>query len=180
MSIDDARTSIEGYLVRIGEEDLEIGEIMVFSNHAYAQLLESDSGMGAFEVLVDPVTGAVHPEPGPSMMWNTKYSPMMGSMSMGMMGGSSNGAGQMMGGFAAGSSGMGNPIGEAKAVATAQRFLDVYAPDAQAETTADSFYGYYTIHVLRDGEIVGMLSVNAYTMEVYYHGWHGEFIEASS
>jgi hypothetical protein len=33
---------------------------------------------------------------------------------------------------------------------------------------------------LRNGETVGMLSVNAYTMQVYYHSWHGEFIEASS
>jgi len=30
----------------------------------------------------------------------------------------------------------------------------------------DAFYGYYTLHVLRAGEIAGMLSVNGYTGQV--------------
>ncbi len=41
----------------------------------------------------------------------------------------------------------------------------------------DRFYGYYTLHTLRDGEIEGMLSVNGYTGEVWYHAWHGPFIQ---
>ena len=30
---------------------------------------------------------------------------------------------------------------------------------------------------LRDGQVDGMLSVNAADGDVWYHGWHGEFIE---
>ncbi len=45
------------------------------------------------------------------------------------------------------------------------------------EETADPFPGYYTIDVLRDGEIAGMLSVNAYTGQVILHQWHGNFVE---
>jgi hypothetical protein len=41
---------------------------------------------------------------------------------------------------------------------------------------ADTFYGYYTIHVLRDGQVYGMLSVNGTTGQVWYHTWHGDFI----
>jgi len=41
---------------------------------------------------------------------------------------------------------------------------------------ADRFYGYYTLHVLKDGQIYGMLSVNGYTGQVWYHSWHGPFL----
>ena len=40
----------------------------------------------------------------------------------------------------------------------------------------DQFYGYYTIHILRDGKIYGMLSVNGYTGQVWFHSWHGQFL----
>jgi len=54
-------------------DDLEVAEMMEFSNHFYAIVQEESTGIGAFEVLVDKVSGAVHPEPGPNMMWNLKY-----------------------------------------------------------------------------------------------------------
>ena len=37
-------------------------------------------------------------------------------------------------------------------------------------------HGYYTVHTLKDGKITGMLSVNGYSGEVWYHSWHGPFI----
>jgi hypothetical protein len=44
--------------------------------------------------------------------------------------------------------------------------------------TPDAFYGYYTFHFLKQGKIDGMLSVNGYGGQVWYHTWHGEFIQA--
>ena len=41
----------------------------------------------------------------------------------------------------------------------------------------DPFYGYYTLHTLNDGEIEGMLSVNGTTGQVWYHSWHGDFLD---
>ena len=41
----------------------------------------------------------------------------------------------------------------------------------------DGFYGYYTIDILRDGRIAGMLSVNGYTRQVFLHTWHGNLLE---
>jgi len=35
---------------------------------------------------------------------------------------------------------------------------------------------YYTLHVLNDGQIEGMLSVNGYRGQVWYHSWHGQFV----
>ena len=57
---------------------IEIGEVMEFEHNFYAQLRETGSGMGALEVLVDPFSGYVSPEPGPNMMWNSKYGHMRG------------------------------------------------------------------------------------------------------
>jgi len=34
-----------------------------------------------------------------------------------------------------------------------------------------------TIHILRDGQTVGMLSVNGYTRQVFVHTWHGDLVE---
>ena len=39
------------------------------------------------------------------------------------------------------------------------------------------YHGFRTIEVLRDGQMVGMLSVNGYTGAVWYHFWHGTFAE---
>ncbi|MFD0502244.1 hypothetical protein ACFQ0G_03265 [Streptomyces chiangmaiensis] len=41
----------------------------------------------------------------------------------------------------------------------------------------DHFPGYYTLHTLRDDHIVGVLSVNATTGQVWHHTWHGRFIQ---
>ena len=41
---------------------------------------------------------------------------------------------------------------------------------------ADTFYGYYTLHTLKSGQVEGMLSVNGYSGAVWYHSWHGAFI----
>ena len=60
----------------------------------------------------------------------------------------------------------------------AQRFLDSNTRGLTV-AEADSFYGYYTLDILRDGLPVGMLSVNGYTQQVFLHTWHGNFIEIS-
>lgn len=39
-----------------------------------------------------------------------------------------------------------------------------------------AFPGYYTLHVLGDGKVTGMLSVNAATGAVWSHWWHGRFV----
>jgi hypothetical protein len=85
MSMADARQAVNTFLREQGDENLAVGEIMIFENHAYAEVIDASSGTGAFEVLVDPQTGTVYPEPGPNMMWNTTYG-HAGAGMMGMMG----------------------------------------------------------------------------------------------
>ena len=147
-----------------GRDDLEVGEIMIFDNHAYAEIVERDTGIGAMEVLVDPVSLQVTPEHGPNMMWNLKY-------------GSMHGRGMMHRSKWAGDLEM--PISPEKAVELAQAFLDRYEPGLSADEHADVFFGYYTLHTERDGEVIGMLSVNGYTGQVFPHTWHGELLSMS-
>ena len=161
--------TLEAVEARLGEflagrDDLEVGEIMIFDNHAYAQIIEHETGIGAMEVLVDPSTLSVTPEHGPNMMWNTKY----GMHGGGMMGftGLRGESGEMR-------------IDEAQAIAIAQAYLERYRADQSADEHADAFYGYYTIHTLRGGEVVGMLSVNAISGDVFPHTWHGTLLEMS-
>ncbi len=179
LTIEQAREAVEGYLSGLNNTDLELGEIMIFDNQAYAQIVEKSSGIGAMEILVDPVTLSVYPEHGPNMMWNLKYGMMSGwgGHGPGMMG--------MMGGYGFRSQGSNitpkvsadMPVSPEQAVESAQRYLDEYLPGLEADEHADPFYGYYTLHILQDGEVAGMLSVNGYTRQVFLHTWHGDFVE---
>ncbi len=191
LSIEDAETAVIDYLATLNNDNLTLGEIMIFDNHAYAQIIDETTETGAFEVLVDPITSNVFPEPGPNMMWNTEYGMMSGG-NFGMMGGMMNdqfgsemmGEGQyggMMGDNMMGSFGYAPDaeinITAEEGVDAAQEYLDAYLPGKMADEQADSFPGYYTLHVLEDGKTIGMLSVNAYTGQVFLHHWHGDFIE---
>ena len=61
----------------------------------------------------------------------------------------------------------------------AQQYLDTYyAGTTVGEVT--TFYGYYTIEVENNGNIYGMLSVNSYTGQVWFHTWHGSFIQEAT
>ena len=90
-----------------------------------------------------------------------------------MMGGS--------GGWPTGSDGLDPqaemPVSPAAAVAAAQAYLDRNLEGVQADENADRFYGYYTLHIERDGATVGMLSVHGSTGQVFLHTWHGDFVE---
>jgi hypothetical protein len=123
------------------------------------------------ELLVEPVTLAVFPEFGPNMMWNLKYGMMSGEMDFGMMGGG------MMGGVANVDPDAEMLVTEDEVAILAQEYLDQVYPGFESDEYADQFYGYYTLHIESNGEIVGMLSVNGFTRQVFVHSWHGDFIE---
>ncbi len=145
--------------VRWTSSDLSIEEIMEFSNNFYVRVEERSTGINAFELLVDRFTGRVMSEPGPNMMWNIKY-----GMMSGMMGRSRGTATADM------------PVTAQNASRYAQEWLDLNNPGAKVEDPY-TFYGYYTVDVSKDRSTYGMLSVNGYTGSVWYHTWHGKFIE---
>jgi hypothetical protein len=128
---------------------LRPGEVVWFDNGFYVELKDS-AGMPATEVIVDPRTGAVSTEPGPAMMWNTRF---------GM---------HARGGDAA-------AVDATKARTIATSWLAAN----QAGTTIgsiDAYPGYFTLDLQRNGTVSGMMSVNSSTGAVWYHTWHGAFI----
>lgn len=176
-------------------DGLVLDEVEAYTENFYGQFKERSAGRGAIQILVDRYTGRAMPEMGPNMMWNVKYGQAMMQAMMGNMGGSNmmggsgmmdgmmNGMGMpgMMGG------GSMQPGNQAQAPSTTQiaveeareranTFLSGYLPGATVGD-GDAFYGYYQFDVMRDGHQVGMLSVHAGTGSVWYHTWHGEFLE---
>ena len=177
LTLDEATEVVESYVAAYGDSDLAVTEVMEFTGNFYAQVEEQSTGIHAFELLVNPYTGSVHPEPGPNMMWNTKYGHMLNSH-MGGWGGMTLAPARSAGvdGF-----GTRTPSGEVsvspeEAIQAAQDYLDRVQPGLAADDHVDEFYGYYTLHVLEDGQVMGMLSVNGTTGQVWYHAWHGDFI----
>ncbi len=160
VALDEVPDLVGRYLAAYEDPDLMVGEIMEFSNHFYVEVREVDTGRGAMELLVTR-DGSVRPEPGPSMMWNAKYG------HRGMRGFRRDGSGALL-------------LTPAAALSVAQAYLDRSSPDLTVGDEAEAFYGYYTIHTVRDGAIVGMLSVHGTTGEVWVHTWHGTFLGMTS
>lgn len=173
LSVEETRTAVESYLDSFNNEDLAIEEIMIFDNNSYAIVVEESTGIGAFELLVDPITKTVYPEFGPNMMWNLKYGMMSGFDGHGMMGDFFNND------FTPNEVTADLSVTSKEAFEVAQKFLDQTYPGVELSDEITEFYGYYTIDTERDGEILGMLSVNGFSGQVFPHTWHGDFIEMS-
>ena len=150
-TIQEAKDLAEQYLTRY--QGLEVEEIMEFTNNYYVIVKEGATANAAFELLIDRYTGRVTPEPGPNMMWNTKY---------GHHGRLREPTTVM-------------PVNEESAIMIAQEWLNRNTPGYRVMETA-VFYGYYTMDFGERGEIFGMLSVSGYSGDVWYHSWHGDFI----
>jgi hypothetical protein len=157
---------------------------MIFDNNAYVVVKETSTGVGAFELLVDPTSQIAYPEHGPNMMWNLKYSglnhqSMMGGND-GMMGGY---GGNMMSGWNNTTSTDVSPtmtITPEQAIEYAQKYLDSNISGATAAADPIQFYGYYTLDFEKDGKVAGMLSVNGYSGQIFLHTWHGTFVEETA
>jgi hypothetical protein len=158
LTLEEAYEAVEEYLAARDYPDLEVAEVMEFERNFYAIAREPESGVGAMELLVDKDTGAVGPEMGPNMMWNARYGMHRRGAIIG--GGSET-----------------NAITPEEALEITRRWLKVNRPGVSADEHADPFYGYYTIHTLKDGDIEGLLSVHGTTGQVWYHTWHGDFIQ---
>lgn len=178
LSVEEVKKAVDAYLARIYNSDLALKEIMIFDNGGYAIIKENSTGMGAFELLIDPVALAAYPEYGPNMMWNLKYGMMSGNANYGgygMMGGGV--MGRWSNNTPAPSISAEMPVSAGQAANYAQKYLDDSLPGVKVSNEITPFYGYYTIDLERDGKMIGMLSVNGYSGQVFLHTWHGTFIE---
>jgi hypothetical protein len=159
LNISAALSVAEQYVASTGNSNLAVSQIEEYTLNFYVLVKEQDTGIGAFELLIDKYTGAVYPEAGLNMMWNTKYGIHNGMMSWLIRTPRAT-----------------QTVTVEQAKANAQQYLKIYYLGTTVGE-AQAFYGYYHIEVLSRGNTYGMLSVNAYTGQVWYHTWHGDFIQ---
>lgn len=175
LTVDQAKAAADKYLANLNNADLKITEVMVFDNNAYVAVKENSTGIGAFELLVDPASEVAYPEYGPNMMWNVKYSGLNHQYMMG-------GRGGMMGGWGYQGNVPSNvpatmPVTKDQAIKNAQAYLDKNIAGATAADDPMQFYGYYTLDFETNGKVAGMLSVNGYSGQIFLHTWHGTFVQ---
>ncbi|MGA3111096.1 MAG: hypothetical protein ABSE15_03590 [Candidatus Bathyarchaeia archaeon] len=181
ISVDQAVTAAQTYLTRMGYPNLGIKMMQEYSNTYYAQVVEQNNGTGAFELAVNKNTGVVTPMQGPILMWNTKYGTtgtgMMGYLtttspsSSGMMGGS----GGMMT-WLRGTPTTNMAVTMEQARTYARQYLDAnYTGATVGQVT--TFYGYYTMQVMKNGNVFGIMGVYGNTGQVMYYSWCGSFMQ---
>lgn len=171
------RDRVEQWLGSAGFSGFRVSEVMAFTNNDYVAV-DGKNGKPAFELLVAPNRSWLMEEPA-SMMWSTRYGmladtsgtlqPMPGMSMMwggGMMGSPSSWY----------SRGTGKVTSLKQAVKVADAFLAKARPGESAEKDGRSYPGYFTMDTIHSGKTAGMLSVNASTGAVWYHGWHGTFL----
>ena len=176
-SLRTVRSRVEGWLESRGFQGFHVSEVMAFTNNDYVAIRDTH-GKPAFELLTTPNLSWLMEEP-PSMMWNSRYGPMRG------LGRSWSGMGSMMGGSNAAGwdswyrTGHGPVTTINAAVTLADRWLAQTRSGERVDPDVGGmghFPGYYTLDTIRNHKTVGMLSINAATGAVWYHGWHGRFL----
>jgi hypothetical protein len=157
LTITQAAEVAKTYVASLNNPDLTVKQIEEYTNNFYVPVTQSN-GNGAFELLINKATGIVTPEPGPNMMWNTQYT--FGAGFCNWFRGTTTAVPTVT-------------VDQAKT--DAQQYLNTYL---QGTTVGDvtTFSGHYTIEVLSNGTPYGMLSVNSFTGQVWYHTWHGTFV----
>jgi len=150
VSLEQAGEIAKKYLAAQNNPDLEVADLEEWEFNFYIEYKEKSTGTKAFQMLIDKYSGSVSPEMGPNMMWNTKYG-MMGSQTGNMT------------------------LTKKQTIESAQQFLDSRLPGTKAEDSG-VFYGYYHFDVKKDNKMYGMMDVNGYSGQIWYHTWHGNFI----
>lgn len=149
-SLDTAAQAVQAYLAALHNPDLSLAEVIQFRDGYYARVREQSTGRYAFALMVDPYTGQVWPKPGSNMNWNTWYSQSVSSANL-------------------------NVTAE-QARQIAQASLDLSVPGATADDPL-TFSGYYTFEAWQSNALVGMVSVNSVTGQVWYHNQYGPCLD---
>ncbi len=173
VQMDDAINIASRYMDTLSSAGLALDEIEEWEYNYYVVVKEAPpSPYKAYQLLIDKWTGFVMPEPGPNMMWNQKYGGMMNSMMDGMPGHMNKRERRIT-----------DPkmtvTLDAAASAASQFLRERFSHPLVVAEPPDTFYGYYNFDVndAATGIKYGMLSVNGTTGQVWYHTWHGGFLQ---
>lgn len=162
MTIDQVEELVKDYLRDLDDSNIQVEEIIEFANDFYVRFSEKDTGINAFVALVDPYTGRMYAGHHPDKFWNTKYRGESYRESRGRPESIDWPSGPMT-------------ITEEQAWSNAQRAILGYIPEGEIGSV-EPFYGYYTIPILQQGNVVGLVSINGYTGTVCYEACHGSVL----
>ncbi|MEK6978049.1 MAG: 4Fe-4S binding protein [Candidatus Hydrothermarchaeota archaeon] len=163
MDIAKAVEIAEGYVKAQGYSTLEAEHAFQYRNGYYkVEFEEEGTGMAAFELLVNPVSGEVS-KGMCYYKWNSKYG---GYMPPGKVAVSKGGARRIAEEFLK-DKGEGMVIG-----------VDTRGKNLSLAEFIGVGYGFYEFHVLADGEFLNMLKVNMYTGEVWSEAFHGKIVRS--
>ncbi len=164
LTMDQVEDRVRQYLSNLEDHNLEVKEIIEFTHRFYVVFSEKDTGINAFVGMVDAYTGQMFATHRPDMWWNTKYrgssyKPSRGSPTLDWPSGPMT-------------------ITKEQAWNTAQSSIDEnIAGEVAKAGVVETFYGYYTIPILRQGDLVGLVSINGYTGGICYEACHGSLID---
>lgn len=169
LQMSDAISLAQSYVASLNNADLALDEVEEWEYNFYVVVKEVSTSNKAFQLVIDKWTGAVMSETGPNMMWNSKY--LGGGLMMrSEVFGATPRAGATM------------TVTPTQAALDANQFLiDRFSPGRNLAVVnpPDTYYGFYAFDVndVATGKKYGMLSVNGSTGQVWYHTWHGNFIQ---
>lgn len=199
VTLEEAGQAAEEFLERANLEDLDVGRVLLFEGGAYVVVEKAGSEEGAFEMQVDPRTKRASVELGPTMIWNTEFGLSSGHFPgpaghmppgqlrhrLSRLRGQGGQTGRALRFFHRSLGAVDAPpeaeggVTEEEALAIGRRYLEAHAPDLTLARDPQAFPGYYTIDILKDGVVHGLISVNAQTGQVWPHMWRGKVVEAS-
>jgi hypothetical protein len=152
ITIDEAIKIAENYLSTSSYSDLKVDEVYEFTNHFEVEFEEKSTGIHAFEILINKFSGAISPEMGPNVMWNTKYGHMYYAPSAKMS------------------------VTSEQASEIAKNWLASYDANLTLSEGPEVYYGFYEFHVKQDGRTVAQINVNGFSGQVWFENWHGTLL----
>ncbi len=173
--LENLEENVERYISQYNTK-LKISDVFIYENSDYYySIIEEETGKGAMELLVNQYTGDVYPEFGPNMMWNLKYG-MHYSVGRGMRGnrGMMSGNYNFNYGYYNDDYDENNDITKEEAYTIVSEYVGRSLKNVIISKDAHEFYGYYTFYLEENGVIVGILSINGFTGDIWCNDWSGE------
>jgi hypothetical protein len=150
LTVETAKDRVASALKDWGYADLVVDSVTAYGNGFYALVKEKASGRPALEAFVDPNYGTVSAGQGPEASWNTKYGR---SLNWPLP--------------------SGKTITADQAKNLVQQWLDRSRDRTAYELKVMELPGYFSVQLLNGGKLSGVVSVNAYTSQVWYRGGRG-------
>ncbi len=166
LTMDQVEERVKDYLRDLNDSNIQVEEIIEFANRFYVRFSEKDTGINAFAALINPFTGRMYAWHHADKFWNTKYKGESYRLSTGEPQPIDWPSGPMT-------------ITEGQALSNAAEAILGPRGIADADVgSAQPFYGYYTIPILRQGNVIGLVNVNGYTGTVCYESCHGSVLDS--